>query len=127
MTTALEMTPDKWRKYKPTKSIASLRAKSSSLKENRERALKVAQKASALLRNEFGAIKVVLFGSIISKEYFHASSDIDLAAWGIAPDKFYLAVAGVTGISSEFKIDLVEPDNCRDAVKISIQQHGIEI
>ena len=60
---------------------------------------------------------------MVRKEWWY----LDLAAWGIAPDKFFSAVAAVTGLSPDFKIDLVEPDTCRAAVRASIEEHGIEI
>ena len=50
-----------------------------------------------------------------------------LLPWGIIPDKFFSAVAAVTGLSPDFKIDLVDPDTCREAVRTSIEEHGIVI
>ena len=79
------------------------------------------------MRQQFGAKKVVIFGSLARKEDFTSWSDIDLAAWGIATDDFYLAVAAVTGLSFDFQIDLVDPTICRDTIKSIIQRHGIEI
>jgi len=38
-----------------------------------------------------------------------------------------LGVAAVTGLSPDFKIDLVEPDTCRETMRDSILKHGIEI
>jgi len=87
----------------------------------------MAQKASFLLRQRYGAKRVVLFGSLAMAKSFSVWSDIDLAAWGIAPDNFFSAVAAVTGLSPDFKIDLVEPDTCREAIKSSILKHGVEI
>ena len=70
---------------------------------------------------------MVVFGSLARPRAFSIWSDIDLAAWGIAPGKFYKAVATVTGLSPDFKIDLVEPDTCSDRVRDSIKRNGIEI
>lgn len=127
MPTALEMKPEEWRKFKPGRKIANRTAQGKYLKERRAKAIELAQKASFLLRRQYGAKRVVLFGSLARTKAFSAWSDIDLAAWGIAPDKFFSAVAAVTGLSPDFKIDLVEPDTCREAVRISIEEHGIEI
>jgi len=125
--TALEMKPEEWRKFKPGRKIANRAAQSKYLKERRAKAIELAQKASFLLRRQYGAKRVVVFGSLARTKAFHEWSDIDLAAWGIAPDKFFSAVAAVTGLSPDFKIDLVEPDTCRAAVRASIEEHGIEI
>lgn len=127
MPTALEMKPDKWHKFKPAKNFAIRRAQKHSIIDAKEKALIVAKEASSLLKKEFKATRVVIFGSIASEEYFHALSDIDLAAWGIPCDRFYAAVAAVTGLSAVFKIDLVEVDSCRKVIKESILKQGVEI
>ena len=127
MSTALEMKPEEWRKFKPGRKIATRVAHNKYLEERRAKALELAKKTSFLLRQRYGAKRVVVFGSLARTKGFSAWSDIDLAAWGIAPDKFFSAVAAVTGMSPDFKIDLVEPDTCREAMRNSIQKHGIEI
>ena len=127
MTTALEMKPEEWRRCNPSRKIAARFAQSRSLEERRGKALDVAKQAASLLRRKFGAERVMLFGSLASKDAFTPWSDIDLAVWGIAPDEFYSAVAVVTGLSPVFKVDLVEPDTCRKRIKDVIQKQGIVI
>jgi len=127
MTTALEMKPEEWRRFNPSKNFKAQRARKEYLTDRREKALKVAKEAATLLREKFGAQKIVFFGSLTNEDAFSAWSDIDLAAWGIPPDKFFSAVAAITGLSLLFKIDLVEPDNCREAIKEAIYREGVEI
>jgi len=127
MSTAFEMTSEELSKFKPTKKIAASGGQSRLLEKRRVKALELAQKASFLLRQRYGAKRVVVFGSLAMAKSFSVWSDIDLAAWGIAPDKFFSAVAAVTGLSPDFKIDLVEPDTCREAIKSSILKYGVEI
>lgn len=127
MATALEMRPEEWRKFKPGKRTATRVADINHLEDRRAKAVEVAKKASLLLRQKYGAKRVVAFGSLAATNAFSAWSDIDLAAWGIAPERFFSAVAAVTGLSPDFKIDLVEPDTCRSAMRDSIEKHGIEI
>ena len=127
MATALEMKPEEWRKFNPAGKRAASLAQDGPLEERRKNALDVAKQASSLLKRRFGAERVVLFGSLESKDSFTPWSDIDVAVWGIAPDDFYYAVAAVTGLSPDFKIDLVEPATCRAAMKDSTQKHGMEI
>lgn len=126
MPTALEMNREDWRRYKPTRSSAN-QSQIGAIRELRAKALEVAKQAAGILRDRFGARKVVIFGSLASKEGFTLWSDIDLAAWGIATDDFYLAVAAVTGLSPDFRIDLVDPDDCRDSIRDAIQGNGMEI
>ena len=124
MSIALEMNPKEWGKFKPGRRIV---ARAKYLGERRAKALELAKNASFLLRQRYGAKRVVVFGSLARKKAFSAWSDIDLAAWGIAPDEFFSAVAAVSGLSPDFKIDLVEPDTCREAMKYAIQMYGIDI
>jgi predicted nucleotidyltransferase len=80
-----------------------------------------------LLRTQFGAQKVLLFGSFVHPEWFTRWSDIDLAAWEIPHDKFYAAVAVVTGLSPAFKVDLVDIESCQPGLRESILREGREI
>ena len=86
-----------------------------------------AKKAGALLKKEFGASKVIVFGSLTDSSMFDANSDIDLAATGIPDEKFYAAVGAITSLITAFKVDLVDLDDCRDYMKKEIKKVGIEI
>jgi predicted nucleotidyltransferase len=83
--------------------------------------------AAEVLRRRFGATRVVAFGSLAHRAWFSAWSDIDLAVWGISSDTFYRAVAAVTGISAEFKVDLVAPEDCQPALRQVIEQEGVAL
>ena len=80
-----------------------------------------------MLKRKYGADKVVLIGSLLNPDSFTPWSDIDIAVWGIANDKFYQAVAAVTGMSTEFKIDLIDPKTCRPALPEAIKKGVKEI
>ena len=127
MPTVLELKPEEWRKYYPGRKLSYHVGQSKDSEERRLKALKIAQKASFLLREKYGAKKVVLFGSLARIEDFSIWSDIDLAAWDIDPNKFFLAVAAVTGLSPDFKIDLVDPDSCSETMMEYIKEFGKEI
>ena len=120
--TALELTVAEWQAYRPYREPDEQQTA-----EQWKRAWKVAQSAARLLREQFGARRVVVFGSLTRREWFTPWSDIDLAAWGIPAQSFYRAVAKVTGLSSEFKIDLVDPESCRPALRRIIDREGIEL
>ena len=126
--TAFQMTPDEWKKYHPSsKKIKNTILRSSNKSGKRDEALEVAKQAAELLRNRFNAKKVVLFGSTATNVGFSEFSDIDLAAWGIPADQYYLAVASLTGLSSRFKIDLIDPDSCLESMRDSISSQGVLI
>jgi predicted nucleotidyltransferase len=120
--TALEITPSKWRDYRPFKLSEEQEATSSSLSE----AIDVAKSIANELINRFGSKKVLLFGSLARGD-FNRWSDIDLAVWGIPPDNYYKAVAFASGFSSVWNVDIVDPDDCTEALRDIILQEGVEL
>ena len=120
--TILDISAEELRTYQPGK-----RVQESHSAERWKRAWEVAQKAARLLRQKFGATRVVAFGSLAHRKWFGQWSDIDLAAWGISAYKFYRAVAVVTGLSPEFKIDLLDPESCRPSLREKIEREGVEL
>jgi predicted nucleotidyltransferase len=126
--TALDLTVEEWQAYRPGEaSVVPGARQKTQLEKRRQRAWRVARKAAQMLRKRFGASRVVLFGSLAHDAWFTPWSDIDLAAWGIPADRFYSAVAAVTGLSAGFKIDLVDPDTCRSGLLQVMERDGIEL
>jgi predicted nucleotidyltransferase len=126
--TALDLSREEWRTYQPGKVIARRREKVDARLEARwQRASHLAQLAAQILRKDFGAEKVVLFGSSTSHHRFTNWSDVDLAAWGIPDDRFFSAVAAVSDLSPDIKIDLVDPEICSPNLREVIEQDGVEL
>ena len=92
-----------------------------------QEAWELAKRAAALLKENFGAKKVFVFGSLVKSSWFTRWSDVDLATWGIPPDRFYAAVGAVTSLTTDFKVDLVDTKACRDSLRKAIESEGIEI
>ncbi|MDN5348572.1 MAG: hypothetical protein PWP65_2137 [Clostridia bacterium] len=90
-------------------------------------AWELARKAAALLKESYGARKVMVFGSLVHPSDFTRWSDIDLAVWGIPDSRFYAAVGAVTGLSKHFKVDLIDAATCKDSLRKAIEGEGIEI
>lgn len=65
----------------------------------------VARQAAELLKQEFGSRQVAVFGSLVHGQC-SKTSDIDLAAWGLEPETYFVAVARLQDLSP-LKIDLV--------------------
>ncbi|MFZ1632066.1 MAG: nucleotidyltransferase domain-containing protein [Anaerolineae bacterium] len=95
------------------------------LASRRARAQEVARQAAMLLKEQFGATQVVVFGSTVHGHWFTATSDIDLAARGLAPDDYFTAVARLQDLSPEFKVDLVAVERCKAALCESIAREGV--
>jgi predicted nucleotidyltransferase len=89
-----------------------------------ESAQQLAREAARRLRDEFDAHRVVLFGSAARSSSFTLWSDVDLAAWGLAPERFYAAVAAVTGLSTDIAVDLVDPERCPPACRRSSSERA---
>lgn len=90
----------------------------------RERAWQIARRAAALLKEQFGAARVAAFGSLVHGHWFSSASDIDLAAWGVKTDDYFVAVAKLQDLSPEFQIDLVAMEHCRPALRETIVREG---
>ncbi|RPJ19039.1 MAG: nucleotidyltransferase domain-containing protein [Planctomycetaceae bacterium] len=120
--TALELSEKEWQAYRPASSIVE-----EPDPDRLNLAWSLARTAADLLRERFGATRVVVFGSLAHDEWFTRWSDIDLAAWGISPEAFFRAVAAVTGLSTEFKLDLVDPQDCRPALRRAIEREGVAV
>lgn len=97
------------------------------LAERYEAAWKIAKKAATVLKNNYGARRVMVFGSLTDRSAFTCWSDIDLAVWGVPDNRFYAAVGVVTGLTADFKIDLVDAMDCRESLSKAIEIEGIEI
>lgn len=76
------------------------------LQQRREQGLEVAKTAAKMLKTEFRADRVVVFGSLLG-ESFHETSDIDLAVWGLPEKSYFKAVSQLLALS-DFEVDLVE-------------------
>jgi predicted nucleotidyltransferase len=120
--TALDLTDEEIQSYSLIKHLAKWETE-----ERREKALEIAKAIAKLLRKEFGATKVVLFGSIVYPERFSPWSDIDIAVYGIRADQFYKAVAASFEIAHDFHIDIVDPIDCYPPIREDIELNGIEI
>ncbi|NEP16648.1 MAG: nucleotidyltransferase domain-containing protein [Leptolyngbya sp. SIO4C1] len=121
--TIRQLTAEERQQFDPTRNLANVLST--------ERWKRARARLSALvltLRKEFGAKRIVLFGSLTQKEAFTRWSDIDLAAWGIAPERFYEAVVRLNDLSPEIKVDLVDPERCQSAaLNQIIQEEGKEV
>ena len=91
------------------------------------KARRVARVAADLLRERFGATRVLLFGSLAHGLWYSETSDIDLACEGLTSETYLLAVARLQDISDEFKFDLVPLESCRPDLREAILKDGLQI
>jgi predicted nucleotidyltransferase len=126
--TALDLSYEELKKYYPREAIRRRQViEKEELSKRRHRAMLTARKAADLLRREFDAKEVFVFGSLARRGYFTFWSDIDIAARGIQPSRFFEAVGVITGISSEFKLNLVDLETCSGSFRETVKTEGKSI
>ena len=96
------------------------------LSSRRELAMLNAKQASDILRTKFGATKVVVFGSV-TRDDFSATSDVDIAAWGIPENATFKAMHAVACVSKQIEMNLVDMHYARDYMIAEIANTGVEI
>lgn len=119
--TALELTREEWKQYHPGRNIRKWPP------ERRAHAWEQARQAAHILREQFGATRVVVFGSLAHNLWYSEQSDIDMAAWGIAPEKYLKAVGAIEAVLSGFEVNLVDPHDCFPSIRESIDKQGVEV
>jgi len=76
--------------------------------KRKEQALEAAEACIRLLKERFGARRVILFGSIAGQGTWHGRSDIDLAVEGLAPAEFFPAYSACRDLLPRgLELDLV--------------------
>jgi predicted nucleotidyltransferase len=91
----------------------------------RQQALAVARRAAHLLRHEFGASRVALFGSAREEGLFFERSDVDIAAWGLSEDSYFRAVSALLSLDASISVDLVRVEEARPSLRAVIEQEGV--
>lgn len=96
-------------------------------KQRRQQAWAVARQLADMLRVTYGADQIIAFGYLTGQGPFDDRSDIDLAASGIKPSDFFRAYAQAMAVSSTFKLDLIDLDDCPAQMQQSIAQSGVRL
>ena len=120
--TALELSPLEWKQYSlPQRSVEP------EVRVRWKEAWRLIPKLARLLREEFGATQILVFGSAVNADYFSEESDIDIAAWGVPIAQYLSAVLAVNEFHDDFKVDLLDPTLCCLALQKRIEEEGIEV
>ncbi len=95
--------------------------------QRKQRALSLAEQAAKILRMDFQARQVILFGSLARGEFFHRRSDIDLVVAGVKSQDFWRAWGALDKLGGEFEIDLVDIETASPALRLVLEQEGVEL
>jgi predicted nucleotidyltransferase len=90
------------------RSDTSLRPNTGLAEKRKEQALEAAEACIRLLKERFGARRVILFGSLVGQSPWHEQSDIDLTVEGLAPEEFFHAYSACRDLLPQgLDLDLV--------------------
>ncbi len=121
--TVSQLTPEELKQYDPARNLDKI------LDASRwEKAQAKLPELLSLLRGQFEAKRIKVFGSLADKERYTRWSDIDLAVWGIPSNRFYDALDAVNELSQDIKVDLIDPQTCKSLVlKAAIEKEGVDV
>jgi len=120
----MKIDPEEMKIYRRSAQERSLK-RQKELAKRRQRAQELAYQAAQILKEEFGATRVVLYGSLLHPELFHLRSDVDLAAWDV--QHYFRAVARLLDLDPEIEINLVPIEDVRPSLSATIEREGVEL
>jgi predicted nucleotidyltransferase len=123
---ALDLTPEEVAEYRRSARVRWEREQQERARRL-ERAWEVARAAAQLLKERFGATRVVVFGSLVHEGCFTPWSDIDIAVWGICPEDTFRAIGAVMDMGSEIEVNLVDVGACRPSLLTVIEEEGVDL
>lgn len=95
--------------------------------QHQQLGMALAHQASELLKQNFQAEKVVLFGSITCLDRIHDRSDVDLAVWGLNPQDYFRAVGQLLALHPDIAVDLVEIETASPRLRCAIESTGVPL
>ena len=125
-TPVLNLSPDKLAQYRRT-AISRQKTRVSKVKLRMKKGWKLAKRAATILREQFHAERVVVFGSLLHEARFTPWSDVDIAAWGIPPEQTFRAIGAVMDLDSSLEINLVDINTCTSSLLKAIEQEAVEV
>ena len=126
MPTTLNLTPEEIAVYRAT-AQKRRQQEQPELDRRREAAWQAARQAAQVLKEEFKATRVVVFGSVARGVGFTRWSDVDVAAWGLAPEDTFRAIGVVMDLDTEVAVNLVDVNTARPSLLASIEREGVEL
>jgi predicted nucleotidyltransferase len=86
------------------------------------------RKVAKVLHHQYGAVRVVLFGSLAyGARWWREASDIDLAVEGLTGKNYWRAWKTVEEMLPGRTVDLVDFDMATNSLKMAIDHYGLEL
>jgi predicted nucleotidyltransferase len=127
MPTALELGSEGWKPFLEASRRRNPARVTPGEETLRANLLACAREAAKALKAEFGARRVVLFGSLAHQAWFDATSDVDLAVEGLTPGEYWGAWRRAEEFFSDRKVDVVEYEAVSGSLRKAIDGEGVEL
>jgi predicted nucleotidyltransferase len=125
MPSAHEIGPNGWLKYKKKKNFTP-NYHTISADEQKKIIQKVSQ-AAKLLKKDFGATRVFVFGSLLDQTRYTKDSDIDIAVEGIAHEDYWKAWRIVDNFLADQCVDFIDINDLDDIFRNNIIHQGVSV
>jgi len=121
-----DLSPASLAQYRRT-AISRQKTHVSKTKVRMKKAWRLARKAAKILREQYHAERVAVFGSLLHETRFTQWSDVDIAAWGIPPEQTFRAIGTVMDLDSSLEINLVDVNTCTPSLLKAIEQEAVDV
>jgi predicted nucleotidyltransferase len=125
-TPVLSLSPEKLAQYRRT-AISRQKARVSKIKVRMKKAWRLARKAAKILREQYHAERVAVFGSLLHEARFTQWSDVDIAAWGIPAEQTFRAIGAVMDLDPSLEINLVDVNTCTPSLLRAIEHEAVDV
>jgi predicted nucleotidyltransferase len=82
---------------------------------------------AGVLKEKYGVHHVYVFGSLLSSDFFHERSDVDLAVSPISDEHYFSAYSTAWEMVGNLGLDFIDLDHCSESLKTEIITKGREI
>lgn len=126
MTIHIDIPPEKIARYRAT-ALKRQSQEAAEMSQRRQKAWQIARQTANMLREEFNASRVVVFGSLARNSGFTRWSDIDIAAWGLSPEDTFRAMGAVMDLQTDIPVNLVDVNTARPTLLAAIERDGVSV
>jgi predicted nucleotidyltransferase len=128
MPTALELKREEWQRFKGIPSDGfEPRELTPEEQQKMDRLIARVRELAKILKNRYGAKKVILFGSLAGISRFTAASDVDLGVEGLKAKKYWQAWKLAEEYIGDRRVDVVDIETATESLKKAIYRYGIEL
>jgi predicted nucleotidyltransferase len=126
MPTALQLSRKEWQSYRLS-GRPDVRSTPSPQDSIIDGLMPRVRKLGERIRDEFGATRVILFGSLARGDDFSLDSDIDLAVEGLTATAFWQVWRLAEEYFPAHRVDVVELEQATGNLRRAIENQGVQL